>query len=261
MRKSMKIAFWTVSAAVIAAGCNSGGGGAKYEPKTPEKKPELTAIPADTGMDFWPVNVGNQWTYEAETVRSVNGQQNSRTYTITFRVASVTPQGDGKKVLLESWEGDTKPAKPNQQTWFVSPKGIYQVWVGSSSNAYNPMQPAMLFPSKVGENFKYKGTGLTPMGTMGTQSSVGKVRETQLVDTAMGQMSALPVEANSTFTGTVKDNTGKTIPVNGKSVSTIFWTPKVGFSRYRQEIAFTNAQQTFIVQGIETLRLKAHTLK
>lgn len=241
-----------VAALAAASGCNRGGGGT-YQPKQVTEA-KVEAIDENLGEGIWPMAVGNQWTYEVEVGQNLAGQTSQRKFELTFRVSKIENVGDGKRVSIETWEGATRPDKPTMQLWAVTPRFIGQVWVGDSTKAYSPPQPAIMFPLKAGEEMKYKGTGPTPVGVQGPQEIELKLLPAQLVDTGMGRVTAIPVESGGKWSGTIQQN-GKPLKIDGSIRSMSFFAPKIGLVRFRQETSFPNGA------GTQTLRLKSHTIK
>lgn len=209
--------FLILIVAASAAGCGSGGGA--YVPK-----PIKAAEPVDVSTTDWstifPFKVGNQWTFDVQSVRMENGQQVSGSGEVIFRCSKVTPVADGTKAEIEVIVND----KLNEtQVWLVNAKGLYQISVGTKAIPFVPMQPAVMFPPEKDRTFTWEGTGMTPLGAAGTAKVKSTVDGPLEVDTGMGPMTAIGITSVTNAT------------VNGKSgstKSTTWWKPGVGVVRY-----------------------------
>jgi hypothetical protein len=236
--------------ALLVTGCGRGGSDYRPEPKKPAELP--TFKPGDE-LAMFPLAVGNQWVYTAESVRTVAGQGSGTGKTeITFKVLEVNPIAGGRQARIEvtapKAQTPTSAAGLSRdvQIWDVTNKGIYQRSVGETPVQFEPIQPNILFPPDPDRRFAWKGTGATPGGGRGTQNMSSRILPMQFVDTETERYPAIPVEARGTF------DSGK---AKGQVASITYWSPNVGLVRYRQEVASGN---TVIVL---TLKLKAKTVR
>ncbi|MCB8933190.1 MAG: hypothetical protein M9921_12740 [Fimbriimonadaceae bacterium] len=230
-------------AALVLAGCGSGGGGS-YEAKSVKQIPPAKLAPGQEASIF-PWKVGNQWTYTLDGFRTsaTQGQQSDPTIEITYRVVSVDPVPGGEKATLEvTQDGQVQ----DRQVWMRNDKGLFQVSVGTEGTAFEPMQPALLFPLDTGSTFKWSGKGIVPGGKVGTSKAESKVTGPQEVDTEMGRMSGIAIETSSQWeSGNLK----------GLTNSVSWWAPGTGIVRFKQTAI---ANQVAITQ---LLKLKSATLK
>lgn len=213
-----------------ASGCRPKDGPGSSTQNTPPKAVTPADVKPGEEATLFPLKVGTQWTYKAETRRMADGRETTGGGEVTLRVATSTPIPGGVKATLETLDKDGKVAQT--QEWQITAKGIYQITAGEKAIAFSPPQPALLFPLASNKSFSWKGTGLCPVGETGTQEFKNSVTEPQEIDTDMGPFSAIPVESIGKFKTT--DDKGK--PIEGQSASTTYWVPKVGIARFRQEI-------------------------
>ena len=225
-------------AALMIVGCGKKEGDA---PTEPAKKAEIPKQLIEKGQEakLFPVKVGNQWTYAVEV--SAPGQ--TQTFDIQFKITDVKVEGISTKFQMEV---TTEKGKPQNQSWEINERGLFQITGGEQNTAYNPPMPAILFPWEDGKTFKYEGTGVMPMGGVGKMKFDAKYLAAQQVDTVNQAMNGYAIEQTTEFSND---------KVKGQSVTTTYWTPNVGLTRFRQMIASGNAQ---IVQ---TLRLRNFTVQ
>ncbi len=240
--------FWAFVAVVsiICVGCGSGSGNYTPKPVTPIVVEKITN---EDGKLLFPAKVGNKWTYDIESQQSVAGQISESNETLVFEIVGIKPVGTGIEITMKSTIGADKT---DTQTWLLDERGLFQVTVASKGTAYTPPQPTFLFPIQPGENFTWKGEGPTILGTNGKQSYKGTMYEPQLVDTKMGTMTGVGIEANGTFSeANVKE---------GKVKIVSYWAKNVGLIRYRQDSVFTTDKGVGVV-GANVLVLKEYSLK
>ncbi|MBI5708410.1 MAG: hypothetical protein HZC36_15615 [Armatimonadetes bacterium] len=217
--------------ALAAAGCRpKEGTGSSSQASAPPKPVTPASVKPGEEATLFPLKVGTQWTYKVETRRVADGRETTGSGEVTLRVASATPIPGGVKATLDTIDREGKVAQ--SQEWQVTAKGIYQITAGQNSVPFSPPQPAILFPIDSNRTFSWKGTGVSPVGRGGAQEFQNTVTEAQEIDTDMGPFSAIPVESGGKFK--TSDDSGK--PLEGRTVSTTYWVPKVGIARFRQEI-------------------------
>lgn len=235
--------------AIFMIGCGSGSG--SYTP-TKAKTIEVKAIQPGDEAKIWPATEGNAWTYEVQTQTAANGQVKRDDADITFKISKVEKNGNATVFTIDAARaGD--PA--GQQKWHHDDKGIYQMWVNKPEQLFSPMQPAILFPIKAGQEFDYEGTGPTIIGVIGKFSMKNKVLAPQIVDTAQGPISGFGVESYGTFTA----NDPKAGAVTGTVRTTAYWAPGIGLIRYTQT-AVANAKAGQL-QAMQSLKLKNYVVK
>lgn len=239
-------------AAVALVGCGSGSG--TYKP-TPVKAPEIAQLkPGDENI-IWPLVKGNTWTYEVSTSQSTGGPQTSTNETVVFEVDRIIPKSTGGYIANVKTTVQSTEAKMVQQ-WEWTPKGLFQRWMGKRDQSFKPAQPAVMFPIKVGDTFRWKGYGPTLISIRGLFNVNSKVLGMQLVDTSMGTMSALCVEQ----TGTFKTRDLKGLPLTGQINTTSYWTPGVGLVRFNQRTRLTDNKGNQL-SATQTIRIKSYVVK
>lgn len=250
LKRTSSLASFLGLAGLIASGCGSGG--SSYEPTPTKPASELTFQPGEE-LSMFPLAVGNQWTYSAETTQAVQGKgSGSGKFELTLKVVKVTPIEGGNRAEIEvvttqSTQADSKAgSRTDRQVWDVTKKGIYQLSVGTPAVPFEPSQPNLLFPPDADRKFSYKGTGITPAGGKGTIQLDCRILPMQRVDTENESYPAIPVESKGTF------QVGNT---KGQMASMAYWAPKVGLVRFRQELLGANAMLAL------TLKLKAKTVR
>jgi hypothetical protein len=235
------IAASALSAAVLLSGC---GGKDTAAAGTSAKKTQTASVNAGEEKNLFPLTVGNQWVYSVESTFVINGQQRVGKTEATFVVTKTTPTADGTKATIEVRQKDKLM---DTQNWEVNSHGIYQVTSGEKQTPYNPVMPAILFPlNDANKQFKWKGSGMQPLGGLGSADLDNFYRGPQDIDTDMGPMSAYCVETKGTFTVKV----GK-----GMQLGSIWWAPKVGMVRYFSRAAVKGVVNTNV------LRLKSYIVK
>lgn len=237
-----------LAAALAAVGCGSSGG--SYTPK-PVETTKAEEIGAGDGPSLFPATVGNKWTYEVETAETSPTGTQQRTDEISFSVAKVDKVGNRTLVTLHTAiNGEAR----DPQQWSLDSRGLFQEWLGTPANKFNPAQPHLLFPLQPGKNFSWKGTGPTAVGGSGNQTLNGTMYATQMVDTAMGRFSAISVYSEGNFTSKAQNRT-----IQGQLRTTTYWAKNIGLVRYRQDAVFSSGNAAGRV--IQTLRLKMYTVK
>lgn len=240
-----RILLVSIAAAIAVAGCQGGSSGA-YKPVEKKDLPPAKFVKGEE-LTAFPFNVGNQWVFEGEEKStSPQGKPISVPLRFTWRVKDVTEKDGGKDAVIEIIKNDTVVGL---QSWRVNSEGIYQLGVSSHPSKpveqFVPPQPALLFASQEGPEYKYEGKGPGPLGTNTPMEVVSKVVTSEEVDTNMGRMSAIRVES----LGVVDKNKAR--------IDTITWfAPKVGLVRVRQQVSFPKAQPV-----ITTLMISSYTVK
>ena len=236
--------YWIggLAAAVLVAGCGSGGGGS-YSPK-PTKKVDAAKFTPGQEAQMFPWKVGNQWTYVLEGVRaSGSNQATDAAREITYRLTTLTPSDGGETAVFEITQ-DGKVV--DRQVWQRTAKGLFQVSISVANVAFTPMQPAVVFPIEPGAKFRWTGTGVVPPGDKGTATTNSTVIGPQEIDPERGRMSGIAIETQTQWSsGNLK----------GVTNSVAWWTPGYGIVRFKQT-AMTNK-----VAVTQLLKLKSATLK
>ncbi len=237
MQIRTRVVLMATTMGLLAVGCGSGSG--SYEPKK-AKPVESAMLKQGEEARLWPFRVGNQWTFKTSSeARSAEGVSTTENQ-VTLRIDKVTPTEDGSAAEFSFLDRDGKTI--DRQVWRLGSKGLYQLRAGLKPVAFDPPQPAVLFPVKVGKQFSWKGAGLMPVGQAGPVESKSQILDSQEVDTDQGRVSAIPIETVSTFT--FKN-------VKGAMLSTAYWQPGVGLVRYRQEIiaGTSSATQVWVLMA------------
>ncbi|HMS53902.1 MAG TPA: hypothetical protein PKA27_00750 [Fimbriimonadaceae bacterium] len=231
----MKIANITIVglAAIVAVGCGSKSKGT-YQ-ATAAKKVEPAKVTPGNEAELFPTKEGSQWVYETEQVTS----QGTQVGEVIFKAVKVIPTGDGNKVQFEMENGGKVI---DRQTWLINSKGIFQLTSGPQQIPFDPPQPVLLFPAEQGRTFSWQGKGVTSGGQIGTSTIKSTIMGPQEIDTGTGAMSGIAVQQTSE---------GKVGNQAFKTASMVWFVPKVGLARYKQQVA----------AGTITLRLKNFTSK
>jgi hypothetical protein len=258
-----RIMIWPVAislAAVGMTGCNSGKTAAQGSGYVPQKAQNLDSamLPPGSEADYFPFNAGSQWTFEAEASQMVNGTTSKPSkQEITYRLAQVkTIPGGGKDAYFDILDGEKVVDK---QIWRIDKKGIYQVALNLKLDRFSTPQLMVPFPATKGATFKWRGS--VSSGKSGTQNATnaGTVVGPEPIDTAMGSFNALAVETKGTMSSA---------RAKSEIASRIWFVPKVGIGRYRQEISgeATDANpkangRKFRFVAVQVMKLKNYSLK
>ena len=238
---AIRTALAVILLATVAAGCSSKPADA-YNPKPVETVPPATITPGNE-TSVLPLDKGNQWTYDASTVIAQNGQpQPGSNFEVTWTVTASkqTPNGT-VATIVTTQDGKTK----GSQDWLVNSKGVYELSDGVPPIKFDPPLPVLLFPAKPDSTFKYTGTGPTGFGDTGTHKSANTILASEIVDTSMGQISAIPIESK----GTVVSK-----GITAHNAVSVYFAPGIGIVRMRQEAVAGN--KGYIV----LLKLKSKSL-
>jgi hypothetical protein len=209
----------TIAAAVC--GCAKSDDG--YKPKPVETIPPATITPGNE-TSVMPLDKGNQWTYAATTVTEANGVEGPSTnFEVTWTVTESKQTANGVRATIVTTQNGQRK---DTQEWLVNSKGIYQLSDGTPTIGFKPPLPILVFPAKPDSTFHYSGTGPTGFGDSGNHVSDNTILSSQVVDTAMGQMSAIPVESVGTVTAR---------GIKGQSKVSVYFAPGTGIVRMRQE--------------------------
>ncbi len=220
----MKTNLYTIGAGlglIALAGCSSKS---NYVAKPPAKIAEVT-IAAGKEAELWPMQVGNQWVYEAETAAQTTQGSGNDNKDIRFKVSKSNTVDGVTTATLDIYDGEKLL---DQTEWRVDKTGVYQTKSTKLTLSYNPPQPIIKFPIETGKEFTYTGTGPVPMGKnmIGNQTLKGVILGPQEIDTASGRISAIAVQTTITHK---KDNQ------TAVTVTTAWLVPGKGLVRYRQE--------------------------
>jgi hypothetical protein len=237
--KRQILAIFTI---LSLAGCGKSDPKTSAKPKVPDLK-----ITAENQRSLFPFAVGNTWSYAIEIVSEGKDRpKETRTGEIQYKVVRVSnDSSDSVRATLAVMQ-DGK--QQDEQEWSCESKGIFQLSSKSSKTPYSPKQPVIRFPVKDQDEFKWEGTGITPIGKQGKMVYAFKNDGIQKnVDTEMESMPALFMQSAGTFKAS--DGTA------GQLVSNSWFSPGVGLIRYRQVIGLKG------VNSAITLRLKSYNVK
>lgn len=206
----------------------------------------ITTANQDTLM---PHSEGTTWTYTLDIQRQIPGTAPAASppTDVVYKIDAAKKRGDETSFLLGIYR---EGKKSDEQMWSVGPKGIFQVSLGSARRPFDPPQPVVAFPVKVGEDFKWKGTTQAANGRRVASQLVGSVIGTQTVDIADGSADAMLFESVSNFDITAPNGQ----KAQAQTVTDSWFRPGVGIVRYRQT---TRAGESVIVY---TLRLKSYKI-
>ncbi len=205
-------------------------------------------VTATNQLSLMPHTEGSTWTYAIEIEQQRAGTPPTKSVgEISYKIDAAKKRGDETHFLLGIYQ-DGK--KKDEQMWSTGPKGIYQLSIGPQRRTFDPPQPVMIFPIKVGETFKWEGSSRAASGRRVRSKLEGVVVGSQTVDTVMGPADALLIQSQTLFDLT--SSTGQ--KVQGGTVTDSFFRPGVGIVRYRQT---TRAASSAIAT---TLRLKSYKI-
>jgi hypothetical protein len=224
-------------------GCGSSGS----KPTDTKREAPDVKLSVQNQRSLFPLEVGNSWTYALEVVaQTANQPKQTRTAEVQYKVTKVSKESsDSTKATLGIFQ-DGK--LQDEQEWSCDNKGIFQISMKAAKVPYIPKQPAIRFPLKDQDEFRWEGTGLTPIGKQGSMKTAFKNDGIQKnVDTDMGPMSALFMQNGGSF----KTTDG----IVGNQVVNSWFTPGVGLVRFRQVLQLKNGSSSII------LRLKSYNVK
>ena len=220
-------------------------------PAAPKKaglsgKAEVTATNAATLI---PHSLGSTWTYTVEIQSQARGTpMNKTTGEVVWEVTALKNEGGAQRFQL-TFKNAGKTS--DEQTWSYSDKGYFQNTAGSGKRPFDPPQPIVALPAKLGEDYKWSGFVTDAKGRRNKSQLVGQALGYETVDTELGPVEALHVTSVNTFEIQGKD--GKTSPA--RSDTDVWLRPGVGIVRYAQTTRGTAAAVQY------TLRLKDFTMK
>lgn len=219
-----------LAVAIAAPGCGkkegAAAGGVGVPPVIPQKlSPAL--LPAGQEMDYWPVAVGNQWTYEAVTTQAVNGRQTAPVKsTITYLVKKVTDGPNGRKFAqFDIKEGDKFL---EAEVWQIDSKGLAQTALGAKLNKLSSPQYVVEFPVKVGAKNKWIGTVKDDKGQTRNLTMNWSVSGEEQIDTIGQSYNALALAG----VGMMKQGSS----VQAGVADRLWFVPKMGIVRRSQEM-------------------------
>ncbi|MEZ5162242.1 MAG: hypothetical protein R2688_00525 [Fimbriimonadaceae bacterium] len=255
----MKYGTWIciALASIALVGCGkdkaegvavAGSGNGKEAQTAPIESKEMKD--GDSPMDLLPTTIGSQAVYEVTQVGTNEKRE------ITLKVANVKEVNGKKIVTLETYMEDpeTKTEKKTDQSdWEIGPEGVAQR-TSAETKTYDPPQPVLKFPIKVGEESTYEGVGPVPVGgQVGKQAGKYRVRSFEEVDTPMGTVNSVACESLIAFEA--ENEKGEKGVVRIKTV--IWLAPKYGIVRFKN-YALTNTGQQ---QEIQSLAIKSFSEK
>lgn len=229
----------------LLAGCTSGGGSYVPKPVT-----SVTSIAPREGVDqnYIPIAEGNQWTFTAETIREINKRQSHPPdQEVIYKITKVEKVPEGQQV---TWDIKVGGQPSDRQVWIVSDKGIYQSEVGlKKAKKFTTPQPLILFPVADHQTFEWRGSGLLPDGTLGSNVVKTQIIGMQEADTEMGRVHALAISSDLDYA--TRDG-------RGSGNSTIWLAPGMGIVRIKQTVGQESINHVRVIESV-TLRLKSHS--
>lgn len=204
----------------------------------------------ESPMDLIPTTVGSQAVYEVTQIGSTEKRE------VTLKVANVKEVNGKKIVTLETYMENPetkKEEKTDQSDWEIGPAGVAQR-TSAETKVYDPPQPVLNFPIKVGEESNYEGVGPLPIGgKVGKQAGKYRVRSFEEVDTPMGRVMSVACETLIAFEA-VNEKGEKGVA----RMKTIVWlAPKYGIVRFKNYALTKTGQQ----QEIQSLAIKSFSEK
>ncbi len=235
-----------LAAILVASGCNQG----QASGYTPEVVKVVTRADVAPGKEraLFPMVRGNQWVYDVDiTIVQASGRQN-RKEELTFRCTNVYTRGKKTYATLEAVMNGQ--VNERQQWVFEDGVGLFQESVGDPAKPFIPPQPALRFPIKKDNVFRWEGTGWVPEGRVTKSKSESKILGPEEIDTGVGRMEAVTVQNISRWE-------------NGVAVQTTWWAPGVGIARYRQEVKVLQKTKEGLQEAvaISVMRLKSQSLR
>ena len=225
---------------ILAACTPSGPSGATASAKTlPPAK-----IESGKEAELMPLAKGNRWTYSYEqTIQNPDSSTRTDQKEMEWTVLDSRPVNGGTRATIEV---RSEGKAVDRQVWHVDKTGIYQVSISKLNVPYEPMLPVLRFPLDANRSFKWKGTGIQPVGVRGSMSLSGQTLDSQEVDTEVGRFSAIPVKTKTEF---------PVQKLTGVASNTAWFKPGLGLVRYRSEAGVGQ------LIGVTVLRLKSTNLK
>jgi hypothetical protein len=242
--KSLSLFFQlgtVASLGIVTIGCGSSA----QKPSQVMLDVKEVKITPQNQRSLFPITVGNSWVYTMEaSAQSLKNPKKSMTGVLGYRVVKVLKVAPfAVRATIEVFLGGKKT---DEQDWVMDDKGLFLVSTGAVKKAYSPRQPILKFPLKDQDNFKWEGTGSTPIGKPGKMTYAFKYDGMQNADTDMGQMNAAFMQSVGAF----KTDGGEI----GKMGVNSWYSPGVGLVRYKQEIELKGAATSI------TLRLKSYNV-
>jgi len=203
-------------------GCGKDSAGT-YTPKPPKEAPKFEVDKVDP-LTWFPLEVGNQWVYEvAAQLASAQGDQRQGGDEFIFKCVKVEPlpDGSGKLAVMQVFKKDDTTSPADEQVWRIDKTGLYQISVGFAEKrvAFDPPQPVLLFPAKIGTETTWQG--IAPIAQSKTPAKQwSKLADYSFVDTGAGKLYAIHIEQYQSWA--LKDGT----PAEQESDN--YWAPKVG---------------------------------
>jgi hypothetical protein len=239
----LKVCF-PLLALIAMAGCQKGAPAASNEPTKPPDETPAAKISSKELIDF---QTGSQWVFTLEaTGKSKEGEQSTEgEFTMKVTDARSAENGLTANIQTTTVAGE-EPKKLRDMTWRLDDGGLFQVADNDNKDAFDPPMPLLPDTLEVGQKVGWKGTGPRIDDTIGPVEVAIKVIGPEEVDTLMGRMSTWCVESAAVW------------KVDGqvcKSLTTTWWSPKVGLVRMNRELDTPQ-------YGLSSmLRLKSHTVK
>lgn len=244
MKQSILLSLATLALVGSLAGC-----GGDDKPKKSNTATETTVVKQDpidrssldgkSPMDLMPHEVGDQWVYE-----------NPAGDEVVFKVAESTKKGDVVDFRIDVLvEGEVR----DSTNWRISPEGFFQT-AAKKGMKFEPALPIATFPIEYGKEVSYDGVGPYP-GTAdksGKQAVLSRVRDVELIDTPMGQMSAMAIETVTRY----NTNNSKGEAIGVQITARIWMAPGYGIVLYKDGARTLDGQT-----GSSSLKLKSFSGK
>lgn len=242
------------AAMMVVAGCGKAGSTADgYVPQKP-KEVASTILPPGQEAEYFPVAVGNQWTFQATNQQAVGTRQTKPlVMDVTYKITAVQPvPGGGKDAFIQVLDDTGKVV--DRQQWRITSKGLYQIAVGPKLSRFSVPQLVLPFPVKTGQKFTWAGSLTDEKGKTRTGKQTSTVGAQEPIDTMMpsGAFSALAIATTGTL---------ETSDVAGKIVNTTWFIPHVGLGRYFQQLSGETKKNKTKVASLQKLVLKSYSLK
>ncbi len=241
------------AAGFVLLGCGSSGGASSgYVPKKAEVLKSASVAPGQEAT-YFPFAVGNQWSYDKESVESVGNQQKQANHVVVYKLVGLKPSPGGGQDA--SFDVLTDDKMTSHEIWRMESSGLYQVAMGTDKPLpITPPQLVVPFPATKDRTYKWTGTATAQGGSTATSIN-GTVAGEQTIDTSKGDYNALAVVS----TGKVSSSA-----VTSQNEARIWLIPGVGIGRFRLEVAGTiknpKVKSPIPFHSLTVLKLREYSL-